>query len=85
MTTARRDFPRSARLAVARKDSEVVGVASIKPIRKDYATGVADKAKFVFDSKTPELGYVVVGPGHRNHGLSSDMAARCSRRLPTLR
>jgi hypothetical protein len=74
VTMARRHFPRSAKIAVARKDRDIVGVASIKPIREEYAAGIAEKAKFSFDPKTPELGYAVVDPVHRNHRLSSLMA-----------
>jgi hypothetical protein len=72
---ANRDFPRSARIAVARKNGEIVGVASIKPIREDYATGRAMKAHFEFDPGTPELGYAVVDELHRGNRLSSWMAA----------
>ena len=39
MKTVRRDFRHSAMIAVARMDGEVVGVASIKPVREDYAAG----------------------------------------------
>ncbi len=60
-TIAARDFPRSAKIAVARKDGAIVAVASIKPIRENYAASRAKKAKFPFDPQTPELGYVVVG------------------------
>jgi len=77
--TARRDFPRSKIIAVARKYGEVVGVASIKPIREDYAVGRAAKAKHRFDPETPELGYVVVDPPHRGHRLSSRMAEALTR------
>jgi len=79
MATARRDFPRSKTIAVARKDGEVVGVASIKPIREDYAAGRAAKAEHRFDLKTPELGYVVVDPPHRGHRLSSRMVEALTR------
>ena len=72
--TAARDFPRSSLIAVARKAGEVVGVASIKPIREAYARGRATKAGFRFDPQTPELGYVVVDPAHRGNKLSSRMA-----------
>jgi hypothetical protein len=72
--TAARDFPRSAMIAVARKDAEIVGVASIKPLRADYAAGIAKKAKFAFDPNTPELGYAVVDAPHRGKRLSSQMA-----------
>lgn len=72
--TAARDFPRSAMIAVARKGGTVVGVASIKPIREDYAAGIARKAGFTFDRHTPELGYVAVDPSHLGNRLSSLMA-----------
>ncbi len=71
--TAARDFPRSAKIAIARKGDETVGVASIKPIREDYAAERAKKAEFPFDRHTPELGYVVVDPSHRGNRLSSRM------------
>jgi GNAT superfamily N-acetyltransferase len=72
--SAARDFPRSAMIAVARKGGAVVGVASIKPIREDYAAGRAKKAGFTFDRHTPEFGYVAVDPSHRGNRLSSLMA-----------
>lgn len=75
VATARRDFPRSAAISVVRKEYEVVGVASVKPLRTKYATGIARKAKFPFAPETPELGYVVVDDEHRGKRLSSRMAA----------
>ena len=71
--TAKRNFPQSVTISLARKDGEVVGVASIKPLRERYAKGIAMKAKFPFDPKTPELGYVVVDDAHRGKRLSSRM------------
>jgi len=73
--TTARDFPKSSMIALARNNGEVVGVASIKPIRENYTKGIARKAKFIFDPKTPELGYVVIELAHRGHQISSRMAA----------
>jgi len=84
MTTARRDFPRSAMIAVARSDGQVVGVASIKLMREPYAASKAKEAKFPFDPKTPELGYVVVDRAHRGNRLSSRMAAALAKNSGTL-
>jgi len=76
--TAGRNFPRAGMIAVAREAGEVVGVGAIKPTRADYAAGIAKKAKFAFDSRTPELGYAVVDPAHRGNRLSSAMAKALS-------
>jgi hypothetical protein len=73
MKAARRDFPRSLQVAVARKDGALVGVSAVKPVR-DHAMTVADLAEFPFDPDTPEFGYVVVDHAHRGNKLSSRMA-----------
>ena len=39
--SAARDLPRAKVIAVARKDSEIVGVGTIKPIRLNYARSIA--------------------------------------------
>lgn len=63
MRTARRAFPRSTKIAVARMDPRGGCVASIKPIRESYAACKARQAQFPFDPQTPELGYVFVQRG----------------------
>jgi len=62
-----RDLPRAKVIAVARKDSEIVGVGTIKRIRVDYARGIAGpkKSGWRFDPRVPELGYVAVDSQHR--------------------
>ena len=70
MATAWRDFPRSIKVAVARKNSEVVGTSAIKPVR-DRDNRFAELAEFPFDHDTPELGCVVVDPRHRGKKLKS--------------
>ena len=74
---ARRDFPRSLQIAVARRKGHVVGVGAIKPVR-EHAITVAELAHFPFDPDTPELGYVVVDSPHRGNKLSSRMAKMLS-------
>jgi predicted GNAT family N-acyltransferase len=60
-------------VAVARKDGEIVGVGTVKPVREDYNAGVARKSGVSFDPATPEFGYVVVHPDHRDRHLSSKL------------
>jgi RimJ/RimL family protein N-acetyltransferase len=74
LNTMRRDLPRSHVLAVARFRGEIVAVGAIKPVRKEYATGIAVKSKYPFPAETQELGYVSVDPAHRGHGLSYEIA-----------
>lgn len=67
-------------LAVARKGDQIVGVGAIKkvpkgyasdkPVRCDYASGIATKSGVPFSADTPELGYVAVHPDHRGKQLS---------------
>jgi hypothetical protein len=73
-----RDLPRAKVIAVARKDSEIVGVGTIKPIRLDYARGIAGpkKSGWHFDPRVPELGYVAIDGQHRRHGLSERIVAK---------
>ena len=71
--TMKRDLPRSQVLAVARYHGEIVGVGAIKPVRKEYAAGIAIKSAYAFPADTPELGYVSVDPAHRGHGLSHEI------------
>jgi RimJ/RimL family protein N-acetyltransferase len=67
---------RSAKLlAVARSGNEIVGVGSIKRVRTDRASGIADKSGFAFPAQTPELGYVAVDPQHWRNGLSHRLVA----------
>jgi hypothetical protein len=69
MESAKRTLPRAAGIALTRKDGKIVGVGTIKPIRKAYAARTAEESKFIFDADTPELGYVAVDPVHRDKGL----------------
>lgn len=70
LATLKRDLPRSSVLAIARHKQEIVAVGAIKPLRKEYAAGIAVKSGFTFPSATLELGYVAVDPAHRGRGLS---------------
>jgi RimJ/RimL family protein N-acetyltransferase len=70
MASMKRDLPRATVLVIARVDNEIVAIGAIKPVRKQYATGIAAKSGFAFPAETPELGYVAVHPDHRNRGLS---------------
>jgi len=62
----------ATKLVLAMKGEEIVGVGTIKGIRKGYTGRVAGpkKSGFAFPAETPELGYVAVDPGHRRKGLS---------------
>ena len=68
---ARRNLPRSLAVAVARIRGEIVGVGTVKPIRRAYAERTAKESGFPFDPATPELGYVAVDPDHRGKHLST--------------
>ncbi|MBL0158846.1 MAG: GNAT family N-acetyltransferase [Bryobacterales bacterium] len=59
-------------LVLARKESRIVGVGTIKGVRKKYAAGIAGprKSGYAFPSESPELGYVAVDPEHQRKGLS---------------
>jgi RimJ/RimL family protein N-acetyltransferase len=73
LKTTKRDLPRSHVLAIARYHNEIVAVGAIKPVRREYAAGIAFKSKYSFPAETPELGYVSVDPTHREHGLSHEI------------
>jgi len=70
VASMKRDLPRATVLVIARAMSGIVGVGVIKPVRKQYAAGIAKKSGFGFPVETPELGYVAVHPNHRKRGLS---------------
>jgi RimJ/RimL family protein N-acetyltransferase len=72
LNTMKRDLPRSHVLAVASYRGEIVAVGAIKPVRKEYAAGIAVKCKYSFPAETPELGYVSVDAAHRGRGLSHE-------------
>src|SRR5579871_6007568 len=59
-------------IVLARKGRKIVGVGTIKGIRKAYAAGIAgpEKSGYAFPPETPELGYVAVDPEHQRKGLS---------------
>jgi len=67
---AKRDLPRALVVAVARKGGQIVGVGTIKPVRREYASGIAVKSGVPFSPDTPELGYVSVHPDHQGKRLS---------------
>jgi predicted GNAT family N-acyltransferase len=73
--SARRNIPRCTALAVVRLGGEIVGIGAIKPIRKGYASEVADRSGFVFSPDTPEIGYVAVDRNHRGQKLSHRIVA----------
>jgi hypothetical protein len=75
LRTMRRDLPRSLTVVIARHEGEIVGVGVIKPVREDYAAGIAAKSGYNLALDTPELGYVVVAPAHRGRGLSHKITA----------
>ena len=60
-------------IVLARNGSDIVGVGTIKGIRKAYAAGIAgpEKSGYAFPPETPELGYVAVDLEHqRQHATS---------------
>ena len=77
--SVKRDLPRSSAIAIARRDGQIVGVGTIKPVRPAYALGVGKKSGMSFRSEAPELGYVAVHGDHRRKGLSH----RLLKTLPT--
>jgi GNAT superfamily N-acetyltransferase len=70
LRTMKRDLPRSQMVVIACWQGELVGVGAIKPVREEYAAGIAAKSGYAFPPDTSELRYVVVEPAHRGHGLS---------------
>ena len=68
--SAMRGLPRALVVAVARKGGRIVGVGTIKPVRREYASGIAAKSGVAFSPDTPELGYVSVHPDHQGKRLS---------------
>jgi GNAT superfamily N-acetyltransferase len=70
MASMRRDLPRAAVVVVARFHNGIVGIGVIKPVRKQYAMGIAAKSGFAFPAETQELGYVAVHPDHQGKRLS---------------
>jgi predicted GNAT family N-acyltransferase len=70
VASMKRDLPRASALALARINTQIVGVGAIKPVRKGYAAKVARNSGVQFPPETPELGYVAVDGGHRQRGLS---------------
>ena len=68
-------------LVLARKGSKIVGVGTIKGVRKNYAAGIAgaEKSGYTFPSETPELGYVAVDPDHQRKGLSLSLVTELLR------
>jgi RimJ/RimL family protein N-acetyltransferase len=73
LRTMKRDLPGSRILAIARYGNTIVAVGSVKPVRKEYATGIAVKSGYCFPDETPELGYVSVEPAHQGRGLSHEI------------
>lgn len=74
LRTMKRDLPHSQIVVIARWSGEIVGVGAIKPVRTEYAAGIAAKSGYAFPAKTPELGYVAVDRTHRGRGLSHEIA-----------
>jgi len=74
IASARRSFPRSRLVAIARLQGQIVGVGAIKPERPSYAAKVARDHGVTFPRNTLELGYVAVHPEHRSNGLSGRLA-----------
>jgi GNAT superfamily N-acetyltransferase len=68
--SAAQEIPQALTLAVVRVDNQIVGVGTIKQVRRQYALSVAGKSGVTFPSETPELGYVAVDPGHQTKGFS---------------
>ena len=65
-----RKLRRAVALVLTKKGAEIVGVASVKGIRPDYAAGIASKSGFPLIPETPELGYIAVDDRHRGNRLS---------------
>jgi hypothetical protein len=73
LRTMKRDLPLSQILVIARWRGEIVGTGAIKPVRTEYAAGIAAKSGYAFPAETPELGYVAVNRAHRGRGLSHEI------------
>lgn len=74
-TAAAMEIPKARVLAVARKGKEIVGVGAIKRVRRGYARQITRSSDRTFSFDTPELGYVVVEPEHREQGLAFRIVA----------
>jgi hypothetical protein len=68
--TMKRDLPNATVLALARGGGKIVAAGAIKPVRKQYAAGIALKSGHPFPEDIPELGYVSADENDRGHGLS---------------
>lgn len=78
--SAKQELPLATALAIASKDTKIVGVGAIKRGRSDYAAGIAAKSGVDFPIETLELGYVAVTPEHRGHHLSDCIVKTLLRR-----
>jgi predicted GNAT family N-acyltransferase len=74
----------SRHVCLVRNDDEIVGVGIIKPPRPWYASGIARRSGFDFDSNMLELGYVSRSRNHRGHGLSQKIVSNLIAVLPRM-
>jgi hypothetical protein len=73
LRTMKRDLPLSQIVVIARWRGEIVGAGAIKPVRAEYAAGIAAKSGYAFPGETSELGYVAVDRAHRGRALSHEI------------
>ena len=69
-------------VCLVRNHNEIVGVGIIKPPRPWYASGIAKRSGFAFDSNMLELGYVSRSRSHRGHSLSQEIVSNLVAVLP---
>lgn len=75
----RRNLPRALGIAVARRNGQVVWVATIKPALPHHSATISAKSGVAFSLEAPELGYVAVHPDHRGWRLSPASSSLSSR------
>lgn len=66
---------RAMNVAVASCQGSIVAVGTIKALRPDYASSIAQRSGFALSPETPELGYVAVDEHHKGNDLSHRVVA----------
>src|SRR5436309_1189531 len=75
-SSAAKQLPKAKSVATVRANGQIVGVGAVKNSRPDYASDIAKKSGFPFDSNMLELGYVTRSPSHRGHRLSEQIVGK---------
>lgn len=73
MTSAIKEFPEAATVAIKRRGGLIVGVGVIKKRRPDYASKITERSGFPFDRNMDELGYVAISADQRGKKFSREI------------